>query len=125
MDNETIRRIKDIEFEDMVFVVFIVIIIMSYIANDFEKKFFVYRDEEDKRTYYYLQIIIFLIIVVINIYYVLKSLKDVSTLSINDSFNRKKYAKLDLIASISALVATSIILYIAITDKDIEAEITL
>lgn len=125
MDNETIKRIKEIEFEDMVFVIFIVIIIMSYIANNFEKKFFIYKDEEDRKTYYYLQIIIFLIIVVINIYYVLKSLKDVSTLSINDSYKRKKYAKLDLIASISALVATSIILYIAITDKDIEAEITL
>lgn len=125
MDNETIKRIKEIEFEDMVFVIFIVIIIMSYIANDFEKKFFIYKDEEDRKTYYYLQIIIFLTIVVINVYYVLKSLKDVSTLSINDSYKRKKYAKLDLIASISALVATSIILYIAITDKDIEAEITL
>ena len=125
MDNDTIRRIKEIEFEDMVFVIFIVIIIMSYIANDFEKKYFVYKDEGDKESYYYLQIIIFLIIVVINIYYVLANLKEVSNLSCNDSYKRRKYAKLDLIASISALVATSIILYIAITDKDIESEITL
>ena len=125
MDNDTIRRIKEIEFEDMVFVIFIVIIIMSYIANDFEKKYFVYKDEGDKESYYYLQIIIFLIIVVINIYYVLANLKEVSNLSWNDSYKRRKYAKLDLIASISALVATSIILYIAISDKDIESEITL
>ena len=125
MDNETLNRIKEIEIEDIIFGIFIIIIIMSYIANDFEKKFFVYRDEFDKKTYYYLQIIIFLIIIVINIYYVVTSYKDVSTLSCNDSYKRKKYAKLDLIASISALVTTSIILYIAITDRDIEAEITL
>lgn len=125
MDNETIKRIKEIEFEDRLFLIFIVIIVMSYIANDFEKKFFVYKDEDDKRNYYYLQIIIFLIIVVINIYYVLANLKEVNNLSWNDSYKKQKYAYLDLVASISALVATSIILYIAITDKDIESEITL
>lgn len=125
MNNETFKRIKEIEFEDMVFVIFIVIIIMSYIANDFEKKFFLYRDEGSKKNYYYLQIIIFLIIIVINIYYVLASLKEVSNLSWNDSYKKQKYAYLDLVASISALITTSIILYIAITDKDIEAEITL
>ena len=125
MDNEIIKRIKEIEFEDIVFVIFIVIIIMSYIANDFEKKFFIYKNESDKKTYYYLQIVIFLIIVVINIYYVLANLKEVSNLSWNDSYKRRKYAKLDLFASVSALIATSIILYIAISDKDIESEITL
>ena len=125
MDNETIKRIKEIEFEDMVFVIFIVIIIMSYIANDYEKKFFIYRDEYDKKIYYYLQIIIFLIVVAINIYYVWSSYQDVRSLSESDSYNRKKYANMNLVAGLFALVATSIILYIAITDKDIEAEITL
>ena len=61
----------------------------------------------------------------INIYYVWDNYKDVCSISLDVSFKRRKYANLDLIASISALVVTSIILYIAINDKDIEAEIML
>ena len=42
-----------------------------------------------------------------------------------DYSNRKMYSKLSLIASLAALVASSIILYIAITDRDIDTEISL
>ena len=53
------------------------------------------------------------------------SYQDYRNLNVNDSYKKVKYTKLDLIASLSALVATSIILYIAIDDVNIEAEISL
>jgi len=125
MDSELRDRLKEIEIEDFVFGIFIIIIILSYIANNFEKKYFINREQEDKETYYYLQIFIFFIVVLVNIYYVMISYKDVGSLSINEISKRKNYSYLNLIASLAALVASSIILYIAVTDVNIDAEISI
>ena len=125
MDNELENRLKEINIEDIVFVIFIIIIIMSYIANEFEKKYFIYRNDKDKKIYYYLQIIIFLIVVAVNVYYVYISYLEVESLKCKEYSNKKKYAQLDLVAGLFALVASSIILYIAIDDKNINAEISL
>ena len=50
---------------------------------------------------------------------------DIINLSDYESDKRKKYAYLDYIAGLFALVAIFIVFYIAITDKDIDAEISL
>lgn len=125
MNNELEKRLSEINTEDMIFIVFIVIIILSYVANEYEKKYFINGDDNDRLRYYYLQIFVFLIVVIINIYYVLSSYKELVNLSCNVSYKKYKYAYLDLVAGIFALIATSIILYIVITDKDIEAEISI
>jgi len=125
MNNNLRSRLREIEVENFIFIIFIIIILLSYIANDYEKKYFINNNDDYRYKYYYLQIFIFTIIIIINLYYVLISYMDVRNLSIYDSSKRRKYAYLDLIASLSALVATFIILYIAITDIDIEAEISL
>ena len=125
MDNELRKRLKEIEIEDIVLGIFVVVIILSYIANQIEKNYFINRNELDKKRYYYIQIIVFLIVVIVNIYYVVISYYELSSLSLYDSSKRKKYAYLDFVAGLFALVAVFIIFYIAITDKDIDAEISL
>ena len=125
MDNELRKRLNEIEIEDVVLGIFVVVIILSYIANQIEKNYFINRYELDKRRYYYIQIIVFLIVLIVNFYYVLNSYYDLSTVSFYDSYKRKKYAYLDFIAGLFALVAIFIVFYIAITDKDIDAEISL
>ena len=125
MNNELEKRLREINTEDMIFIVFIVIIILSYIANDYEKKYFINGDDNDRLRYYHIQIFVFFIVVIINIYYVLSSYKELVDLSCDVSYKKRKYAYLDLVAGIFALIATSIILYIVISDKDIEAEISI
>ena len=117
--------LRQIDNEDRVFIIFIIIIILSYIANSYEKKYFINGLEEEKKKYYYLQIFIFLIVVLVNIYYVVISYKEVAGLRNEEYSNRKKYANLGLIASLFALVAGLIILYISIDDTEIDAEISL
>ena len=125
MNDELEKRLKEINTEDIILGVFIVVIFLSYIANQIEKSYFINRDDRDRLGYYYIQIFVFLIVIVVNIYYVWLSYKEVENLSFYDSYNRKKYAYLDLWAGLFALMATSIILYVAITDREIEAEISL
>lgn len=125
MDNEIKERLELIKIENFFLLVFIFIIILSYIANDFEKSYFENGSIEDRDNYRNIQVFIFFIVVLINIYYVIISYDEFVKLKDVDYSNRKMYSKLSLIASLAALVASSIILYIAITDRDIDTEISL
>lgn len=125
MSDEIINRLKEFDRENFMYVIFFIILVLSYIANIIEKEYFVKRSEENKIKYYCLQIFIFTIVVLINIYYVFNSYEDVVSLSLNDNMKTKNYAYLNLVASLAALVAGGILLYIAITDKEIDAEISL
>ena len=58
-------------------------------------------------------------------YYFYQSYQDVISLTNKAYSKQKEYAKLDLIASGAALIAGLIYLYIAITDTNIDAEISL
>ena len=125
MNTETINRLNKIKREDFIYVIFFVILILSYVANYIEKEYFINRSEEDKYKYYYLQIFIFSIVLLVNIYYVYVSYKEVMSLSKYNYSKRRVYAYLDFIASLAAIVASAILLYIAITDVNIDTEISL
>lgn len=125
MDNEIRERLKEIETEDVILGIFIILIILTYLANQAEKRYFIAGEEEDKKTYYYTQIIVFLVATLVSIFYVVKSYQEVISLENYPSSKKKNYAHLSFISSIAALIASSIILYIAVTDTEIDAEITI
>lgn len=125
MNTELEKRLKEIEAEDVVLGIFILLIILTYIANQAERSYFLGGGERDKKTYYNTMIFVFLVVVLINLYYIKLGYDGVKSLSPNDSYQKQKYAKLTLTAGLVALVASLIILYIAVTDTDIDAEISL
>jgi len=125
MNNELNERLRKIDIEDNFFILFIILIVFAFIANNYEKRYFINQNGSDKSKYYYLQVIIFSIVVLVNIYYVYGSYLDVVNLESNSNEKLKRFNELNLIASIFALMAGSILLYIAIVDVDIDAEISL
>lgn len=125
MDNELNKRLKQIEVEDFVFLIFIILIILAYYANVLERDYFINKNEEAKEGYYNMQIVIFFITVVISAYYFYQSYLELNSLKYVEYSKRKEYAYLSFIGSGAVLVAGLIFLYIAITDKEIEAEIAL
>lgn len=125
MDNELRKRLKDIKIENFVFGVFIILILLAYYANEREVDYFFNSNEFSKNEYYYIQIIIFFVTVIISIYYFCESYQDVVELRYKEYSKSKEYSYLSFIASGAALIAGIIFLYIAIDDKEIEAEISL
>lgn len=125
MDNELRKRLNDIKIENFVFGVFIILVLLAYYANEREVDYFLNSNEFSKNQYYYIQIIIFFVTVIISIYYFYESYQDVVELRYKEYSKRKEYSYLSFIASGAALVAGIIFLYIAIDDKEIEAEISL
>lgn len=125
MDNELYERLKLISIEDVILGIFIILVILSMIANKIERKALIDKDLVDMEKYYYLQIFIFGVVVIINIYFIFNSYSEIIHLKEEETDTKKKFAYLSFVASLAALLAGVILLYIAIVDKDLEAEMIL
>lgn len=121
--SEKEERLKDIKTENLIWVVYIGIIILSWYANNKEKHFVLYNDDKSKKEYQNLMILIFSILVIAYYYFAKDSLKDYQKLTPFDSKKKKNLTTASLIASIFILVSGLILLGIAITDEDIDIEI--
>ena len=121
--SEKEERLKDIKTENLIWVVYIGIIILSWYANSKEKHFVLYNDEKSKKEYQNLMILIFSVLVIAYYYFAKDSLKDYQKLTPFDSKKKKNLTTASLIASIFILVSGLILLGIAITDEDIDIEI--
>lgn len=121
--NEKEERLKDIKTENLIWIVYIGIIILSWYANSKEKHFVLYNDEKSKKEYQNLMILIFSALVIAYYYFAKDSLKDYQKLTPFDSKKKKNLTTASLIASIFILVSGLILLGIAMTDEDIDIEI--
>lgn len=121
--NETGERLDDIRIENNVWILYLGIIALSYWANKFEKKYFIYNDQKAKEKYRILTIIIFSILVMVYYYFFREGLENVNGLGPWDDEKKKELTKLNAFASTLILVAGIIFLYIAIVDTELNVEI--
>lgn len=120
MDEE---RLKKLEIEEVIWLVLIIIILLSFIANVFERDYLIYQNEESKKRYRELMIIIFGGALITYSYYFLDSIKDLQKIRFNDSKKKKEAVYLSFISSLFIVLAGIILLYIAYTDYDIDTEL--
>lgn len=121
--NEKIELLKKIDIENFVWIIYILIIILSYYSNYVEKKYIIYDDMIAREKYRNLIITIFSIALLIYIYFFIEGLTDVLKLNIYDSESKKHFTNLSFIASTLILIAGIIYLYIALNDKELEIEL--
>ena len=121
--NDRLDKLKDIEIENKIWIIYIGIIILSWYANSKEKTFLLYNDEKTKKEYQNLLILIFSILVIIY-YYIAKDSYD-KLININefDSDKKKHLLYLSFIASFLILISGIIFLNIAIQDDQIDVEL--
>ncbi len=123
MNEEFVSRLKKLEIEEIIWLVLIIIILLSFIANQLERDFLIYNREESKKRYRELMIIIFVSALITYSYYFLDSIKDLQSLKDTDSQKRKEQVYLSFLSSLFIVIAGIILLYIAYTDQDIETEL--
>ena len=121
--NEKNERLKDIKTENLIWVIYIGIIILSWYANSKEKHFVLYEDNKSKKEYQKLMILIFTILVIAYYYFAKDSLEDYQKLTPFDNKKKRNLTTASLIASLFILVSGLILLGIAIEDDDIDIEI--
>ena len=118
---EISSRLKQIKIENIIFIIYFGIILLSLYSNKIEKKYLIYRDENDKIKYRRLLILIFVIAVIVYAYCFYDSYKSVNEESQNSEVNR--FNRLSFIASTLVLISGLIFLYIAYSDKNLNVEL--
>lgn len=115
MDNIE-ERLRKINIEDFIWIVYIGIIILSFYANMIERRYFIFNNEKDLKQYRKIMFIIFLILVIIYFYVVIDSYKDIKN-------NKTFFHYLSFFASILVLISGIIYFIIIIYDENINVEI--
>ena len=121
--DELNKRINQINIENFIWIIYIVIIFMSWYSNFLEKKYFIYNDLNSKEKYRKIIIGIFVVLVVIYFYSFKSSYNDLKNLNLCDSNKKKNLTFIAMIASLLILISGILCLYIAISDEDINVEI--
>ena len=124
MYNEELEeKIKEIKTENIIWIIYIGIIIFSFYSNYLEKNYFLYNDLESKKKYRKSLIIIFSILLVIYYYFLNDSYNSVKKLNIYDSNDKKELVYLSFIGSLFIFLSGIIFLYVAYKDENIDVEI--
>lgn len=123
MNSQTYERLRKIEIENFIWVIYLGIIALSFYANEVEKDYFLNNDKEKLKIYRVVEIIIFSILLIIYIYFVWDSYKEVINLNFNSSRKQIEYSYLIFVAAIAMLISGIILLYVVIDDKNIDAEV--
>ena len=121
MNKETIDRIKMIETENFIWIIYLGIIGLSFYANYLEKNYFLTKNTKSKEEYQKINAIVFSILIIVYSYFENDAIK--SFKNKNKSKRQEKYDNLVLIGSTLVLISGFIFLYIILDDKDLESEI--
>lgn len=121
--NDRLDKLKDIEIENKIWIIYIGIIILSWYSNSKEKTFLLYNDEKTKKEYQNLLILIFSILVIIYYYFAKDSYDKLININEFDSDKKKHLLYLSFIASFLILISGIIFLNIAIQDDQIDVEL--
>lgn len=116
--------LEEIETENFIWVIYLFIIGISFLANFYEKKYYKNNDIDAKEKYRLLNIFVFSVALVIYLYFFKGNYNKVKNLSCFDSKEKIKFNELNLLAATLIVIAGVILLYIAIYDKNLETEIS-
>lgn len=115
--------LRTIKIENYIWIIYLVIIFLSFIANKEEVNYFINNDMQSKSNYRKLIIIIFSIALGIYYYFFVSGYKTYKNLSPYDTESKKFFETINFIANILILISGVIFLFIAIFDEELETEI--
>lgn len=121
--DDRLKKLNDIKVENFIWVIYIGIILLSWYANDKERKYLLYNDQRSKKEYQNLLIFIFTILVFVYYYFAKDSYDSLQNINENDSDKKKRLLFASFIGSALILISGIIFLSIAILDEEIDVEI--
>lgn len=124
MSNENLQeRLRELKTEDLIWIIYIGIIILSWFSNSLERDYFINNDLSSRDKYRNVLIIIFSILVVIYTYFLKESIIDIINLKPTDSDRKKTFVYLSFIGSLLIAISGVIFLFIAINDENLDVEL--
>lgn len=117
------NKLKQINTEDFIWVIYLFIILFSYVANNLERKYYLSGDEYDKLKYRKIMITIFFVLLILYIYFLKDAYNELKKLKQTDNYKKKLLVTLGFIASFLFTISGTIFLYIAIVDENLFVEL--
>ena len=114
------ERIK-IEIENTIWIIYLLIIAISYYANYLEKEYFETNNPDKKEKYRKLNAFVFTILIIIYAYFENDAINEF--FKTNKSKEKEKYDTLVLIGTTAVLISGFIFLYIILEDNNLIEEI--
>ena len=99
------EKLKILNTEDYIWLIYIGIIFMSWYSNSLERKYFTENDIESKTKYQKIMVLIFTILIVIYLYFLKESINDIKNLKTWDTPKKKNLVYLSFLGSL--LIAIS------------------
>ena len=109
MNKDKLSKLEDIREENFIWIIYLIIIILSYYANSKEVKYLLFDDQNSKRDYRSLMILIFCILIIIYFHFTKNSYDDY--IDLKDSPN-DRIRNLHFASFIASIVFLSCIMYI-------------
>ena len=123
LSDEVKDKLKQIKIENYIWIIYIIIIGISYYSNFLEKDYFINNNIESKEKYRESLIVIFSILLIIYLYFTVDAYKSVLSLKENDSKEKKDLVTLSFIGSFLILISGIIFLYVAYKDYNLDVEL--
>ena len=124
MNNDELnKRLKQLNIEDFIWIIYLGIIALSFYSNNIERKYFISKNSSFKKKYQNINIIIFSILLIVYLYFFKNTIDDLKKLKPNDSEKKKKLVYFSFVGSLFIAISGIIFLYIAFTDKNLDVEI--
>lgn len=121
MNQDIIKRLKQIKIENNIWIIYIGIIILSLYGNFKEKDYFLTNNIQSKEIYRKINTIIFIALIMVYSYFEKDAIE--SFQNKKKSITQQRYDTLILIASTAILVSGFIFLFIILEDENLEEEI--
>ena len=122
MNNNIEKRLKQITIENNIWIIYLIIIGLSFYSNKLEKDYFINKSNTSKETYREINTIIFIVLILVYSYFEKDAIESFFN-NINKTNKQKEYDTLILIASTAILISGFIFLYIILDDKNLDTEI--
>lgn len=117
------EKLKQLNIEDSIWVVYIGIIFLSWYSNSLERKYYCFNDLESKKKYRSIMTSIFIVLLIVYFYFLMDSINSLKSIDENTSEETKTLLYLSFIASLFIFISGLIFLYISIKDKDLNVEL--
>lgn len=121
--NDNYGILQEIETENFVWVIYLLIIGLSFVANKFEKDYYLNGNDDSKEKYRIINIFIFSVALLVYLYFFKGNYDIVKELNCCDSREKVHFNNLNFVASTLIVIAGIILLYIAIFDENLDTEI--
>ncbi len=116
-------KLKQIDIENKIWIIYIGIIILSWYSNYLEKDYFLNNNKNSKDSYQRIIIIIFAILVVVYFYFLQSSYKDLKNIKPEDTDEKKLLIYLSFVGSLFVFLSGLIFLYIALNNENLDVEL--